>query len=131
MPLCLQCKKWVNQTKGKRAKKFCNDTCRSNYRHAKNKKKKEIPFVEPPVEAYDGPKLPPSVQDEPLSFANLKANMPPIKGYNEYAAELEQAEDLGQLERVGRQIEKSSLGRRDKELLKAHGISIARNKFID
>jgi hypothetical protein len=28
---CLDCKKEVPQTKGKREKKFCNSTCRSNY----------------------------------------------------------------------------------------------------
>jgi ribosomal 50S subunit-associated protein YjgA (DUF615 family) len=28
---CLECKKEITQTKGKRPKKFCNSTCRSNY----------------------------------------------------------------------------------------------------
>lgn len=38
MGICLQCGKSVKQPLGKREKKFCNDTCRSNYRYAQNKK---------------------------------------------------------------------------------------------
>lgn len=38
MGLCLQCNKWISQPEGKRAKLFCNNTCRSNYWYSKNKK---------------------------------------------------------------------------------------------
>lgn len=73
MGLCLQCKKWVNQTKGKKAKQFCNDTCRSNYRYAKNKKKmpkeddlkREIKFVTPTPASYDSHKMSKITYDEP------------------------------------------------------------------
>jgi hypothetical protein len=40
MGLCLQCNKWISQPDGKRAKLFCNNTCRSNYWYSKNKKGK-------------------------------------------------------------------------------------------
>jgi hypothetical protein len=38
MAHCLHCQKEVERTPGKKEKKFCNSTCRSNYRHVKNKK---------------------------------------------------------------------------------------------
>lgn len=70
MGLCLQCNKWVPQTEGKRAKKFCNDTCRSNYRYAKNKK---IKFVKPTPDSFDGSKFKANfTADEPLSFDRLR-----------------------------------------------------------
>jgi hypothetical protein len=129
MALCLQCDKWVNQTKGKRAKKFCNDTCRSNYRYAKNKKKTD--FVKPYEKAFDAPKLPSNFQDdEPLSFDKLKKKIAPQKGYDDFYRELDEAEELADLERVGLQIEKSALSWRDKQLLKTHGQQIANKKFL-
>ena len=35
---CLQCGEPVTRVEGKREKKFCNETCRSNFWYAKNKK---------------------------------------------------------------------------------------------
>lgn len=129
MGLCLQCKKWVNQTPGKKAKKFCNDTCRSNYRYAQNKKKELPKTTEQKI--YDSPKLPDNfTEDEPLSFERMKKQLPAQRGYDDFYRDLEEAEDLAGLERVGRQIEKSSLSWKDKNHLKAHGQAIAQKKFI-
>jgi hypothetical protein len=69
MGLCLQCQKWVKQTPGKKAKQFCNDTCRSNYRYAQNKKKLLIvEFKAPHQKAYHVPKSSSTALDEPLHF---------------------------------------------------------------
>lgn len=38
MSNCLQCKKELIQTPGKKAKKFCGPTCRSNYWYERNKR---------------------------------------------------------------------------------------------
>lgn len=45
MGFCLQCKKWVVQTEGKKQKQFCNSTCRSNYWYAQNKKQSTQPSI--------------------------------------------------------------------------------------
>jgi hypothetical protein len=37
---CRDCKKYVEQTPGKRAKEFCNSTCRSNFWQKEDRKKK-------------------------------------------------------------------------------------------
>lgn len=37
---CKFCKKEIEQPKGKRAKEYCNNTCRSNFWYAQNKKGK-------------------------------------------------------------------------------------------
>jgi hypothetical protein len=42
---CLECKKDLEQTQGKRAKQFCNSTCRSNYWQKENRKLKSEPKV--------------------------------------------------------------------------------------
>lgn len=54
---CLECEKELINTEGKRAKKFCNNTCRSNYWQKQNRKNKPKPKVEfTPVtkESFDG-----------------------------------------------------------------------------
>lgn len=82
--------------------------------------------------AYDAPKLAsPEIQDEPLSFAKLKQETAGKKGYGEYAALLSAAEDLGQLEAVGRQIKSSDLLWKEKQMLQNLGQQIAKNKFLD
>jgi len=47
---CLQCGALVAQVKGKREKKFCGETCRSNFWYSKNKKgcqnKKKLPCLD-------------------------------------------------------------------------------------
>lgn len=131
MGLCLQCNKWVTQTPGKKKKEFCNATCRSNYRYAKNKKsgiRIVASELTPGVNSLQ--KLPPIIEDDVLSFEKLKKQVPPQKGYEEYYKEMEGAEELHDLERVGRQMEKSSLSWREKQSLKAHGQQIANKKFI-
>lgn len=133
MGLCKHCNKWISQPEGKRKKEFCNNTCRSNFWYGKNKKGKKkgiIEFKAPAQESFDGPKLLANIHDEPLSFEKLKKEIPAPKGVSEYTAELDQAEDLAELERIGRQIEKSNISWKDKQLLKAHGQGIAQNKFF-
>lgn len=66
MGFCEQCNKWVPQTEGKKKKRFCNETCRSNFWYAKNKKKPVVPS-EPNSEQYNGPKKPANFKgDEPV-----------------------------------------------------------------
>ena len=115
MGLCLQCKTWVNQTKGKRAKKFCNDTCRSNYRHAQNKKK--------------AANAAPIADEKAFPVNKAKKEPQPQKSVMEWEAELEGAEDVADLERIGRQIERSSLWWKDKQYLKSRGMAIYQQKF--
>lgn len=67
MGKCLQCQKWVDQPKGKKKKDFCNDTCRSNFRYAKNKKSK-VKFVSPTPESYNSEKIINITNDEPSQW---------------------------------------------------------------
>lgn len=43
---CLECEKELINTEGKRPKKFCNNTCRSNYWQKENRKKKSIVAIQ-------------------------------------------------------------------------------------
>ena len=81
MALCKFCNTWMPKGVGKREKEFCNNTCRSNFWYAKNKKGKEkIVFVKPTPESFDGGKTSRLLSDEfgqtgkvePLSFEKLK-----------------------------------------------------------
>lgn len=60
---CLECKKYLVQTPGKRARQFCNSTCRSNFwqKQERKKKPKQQPSArkktEPPKQ--DKSELPP------------------------------------------------------------------------
>lgn len=110
MGLCLQCKKWVTQPEGKRTKKFCDDTCRSNYRHAKNRKKA-------------------ANVSQPTKVVRKEKEVLPEKGVEEWAAELDRADDVMALEKIGKQIERSSLCGRDKNWLKNYGQQVYKNKF--
>lgn len=110
MGLCLQCKKWVKQPEGKREKKFCDDTCRSNYRHAKNRKKAVKAAITTPI------------------VREVKKEVPQ-KGVEEWMIELDQADDAIALERVGKQIERSGLPGRDKEGLRNYGQQIFNKRF--
>jgi hypothetical protein len=49
MSECRFCKKEIEQPAGKRAKEFCNNTCRSNYWYDKNKKGKTVIKVNQPT----------------------------------------------------------------------------------
>lgn len=110
MGLCVQCKKWVNQPKGKRKKKFCNDTCRSNYRHAENRKKA-------------------AKASNPAPVVREAKKEVPQKGKEEWAVELDQADSVEELERISRQIERSNLPGRDKQDLHNYGQQIFNKKF--
>jgi hypothetical protein len=56
MGLCEQCNEWVPQTEGKKKRRFCNETCRSNFWYAKNIKGRVK--LEEPQTHYDAPPLP-------------------------------------------------------------------------
>jgi hypothetical protein len=84
MGLCKFCKKWIQQTDGRRKKEFCNNTCRSNFWYSKNKKGKSekseptIEYRKPTPATYDGDKLPNNyTADEPLSFDRLRQEVAP------------------------------------------------------
>src|SRR5687767_11764891 len=73
MALCEFCNKWMEKGTGKRPKRFCDDTCRSNYWYGKNKKGKpredklenEIKFVTRTPASYDVEKATTAIADEP------------------------------------------------------------------
>jgi hypothetical protein len=109
MGLCLQCKNWVKQPEKKREKKFCNDTCRSNYRHAKNRKKQAKTSQATPI--------------------IKEAKEVVQKGIDEWVAEIDQVDDVTALERIGKQIERCSLSGRDKQWLHNYGQQVYQNKF--
>lgn len=84
MGFCQHCKKWINQPEGRREKKFCNSTCRSNWWYGRNRKgkkvetpKPEIKYTVPTAASYDMPKPVIPVNDQPLSFDKLRQEIVP------------------------------------------------------
>lgn len=71
------------------------------------------------------------VSDEPLSFDKLKAEIQPQGKYEGFVEDLHNAQDLGQLEAVGRRIKASGLLWKEKQNLEELGKQIAKLKFID
>lgn len=53
MDHCLQCEAELVHEKGKRKKQFCNETCRSNFWYAKNKKGKSSDGIIPTIRKYE------------------------------------------------------------------------------
>lgn len=98
------------QPEGKREKKFCDDTCRSNYRHAKNRKREAKAAQVTPIVK--------EVRKEVVQ-----------KGIDEWTVEIDQADDVMALERIARQIERSGLSGRDKQWLHNYGQQVYQNKF--
>ena len=128
MAFCQQCNKWLSNTPGKRTKQFCNNTCRSNYWYAKNIKDKVI--LAPPQEGYDAPQLPENFkEDEPLSFDRLKQEAAEKGSKADYELRLHTAKDGEELQQIGREIDRSSLPRFEKQRLHAIGQSIYNDKF--
>jgi hypothetical protein len=153
MKTCLRqkCQKEFEPTKPKQ--KFCSAKCKTYY--SREEKKDKLKFASPnPIEkkidaifekldnivfspvteaSYDGSRLPKGyVADEPLSFDRLKAQIQPqTKNEDYYAAQLHQAQDLEQLEAVGRKIKASGLLWKEKQNLQILGQQIAKAKFID
>lgn len=128
MALCLQCNKWLNQTAGKRAKRFCNSTCRSNYWYGK--KYKGGIRLEPPQTQYDGPKLPSNfVADEPLSFDKLKEEAVIKEPKSDFESRLYAAECGEDLQLLGMEIDRSGLPRFEKQRLHTIGQRIYNDKF--
>lgn len=85
MSLCHLCNKWISQPEGKKEKRFCNSTCRSNYWYKKNKKGKagkpeiNILFIKETAESYDGKKTNPIIDEvgqweKPLRYFEPKPN---------------------------------------------------------
>jgi hypothetical protein len=153
MKNCLR-KKCQREFEPKKPKQvFCSPKCRVYHRREEGIKKEvifqkpvfdierlnavlekleNINFTAPPQNAYDAPKLNASqIQDEPLSFAKLKQQTTEKKGYGDYLALLNAAEDLGQLDSVGKQISASGLNWKERQMLQNIGQQIAKNKFLD
>lgn len=128
MAFCLQCNKWLNQTDGKRAKRFCNSTCRSNYWYGKKYKGRRKLEA---AQAQDSmPKLPANfTADEPLSFEKLKQVLAVNPPRSDYETQLHAAECSEDLQKVGREIERSTLSRFEKQRLQAIGQAIFNEKF--
>jgi len=148
MKECLHCK---GQFEEKReSAKFCSTSCRVMF-NRKNKGKSKLVFKSPSEvmdklaaldlkidkilyqtptpESYDGKKMNP-VNDEPLSFSKLKAEIQPQDKYGEYAAAIQNAQDMDELEAVGRRIKASGLLWKEKQNLQLLGQQIAKLKFI-
>lgn len=95
MGFCEFCKKWVKQPEGKRAKRFCNNTCRSNHWYSLNKKgkarkgelKTEVKYTIPVHENYDNPKLSAYIQDEHPMFSAPKPRLTPDQIMRKYVDE--------------------------------------------
>lgn len=133
MALCEFCNKWITQPNGKKKKRFCNNTCRSNFWYGKNKKVKldsVIDFKTPTVESYDGVKLPKNfVDDEPLNFDRMKQKLPTKTTHVDFYTELRNAESLDELNSVGLRIKASGLSWKEQQPLHAFGQQMAA-KFI-
>lgn len=131
MGKCKFCDKWVTQPEGKKKKEFCNSTCRSNYWYGKNKKGKSEVVVAAPQEVYDAPKLPDNfIKDEPLSFDRLRQEAVIPATTNDYFAQMDKAQDLEELEAVGRKIKASGLTWKEQVKYHDYGKRIANQKFI-
>lgn len=107
---CEECGKSVKQTPGKREKRFCDSTCRSNNfqkartaaKNTPKKKMKPLVFKKPTKkvtvkekleskvvytpagkESYDAPKLTAVTMDEPGQFAKPKSKTPAVNAFLE------------------------------------------------
>lgn len=121
MGFCLQCKKWLTQSEGKRRREFCNSTCRSNYWYAQNKKK-NVQCVKPDEKAFDAPEFPSNfVGDEPLSFDKIRQEMKPKapKTVFQYLKEKRELENPEQHQAWLEELEADPfLGKRQKDQIK-------------
>lgn len=126
MGFCLQCKKWVTQPEGKRTKKFCNATCRSNYRYAKNKKEKDqelggkMKFVTPTPAAYDGVKLSRMTHDEPAMWATPKQQVSLPKTPAQWMKEKREIENQEDYQKWLTALDEDPfLGKKQKDIIKS------------
>lgn len=71
------------------------------------------------------------VKDEPLSFDAMKANLSPVPAANNFYREMDAAEDLQELEAIGRKIKASGMSWKEQAPYHAYGQNIARKKFTD
>lgn len=130
MGKCKFCTKWVSQPEGKKKKAFCNSTCRSNYWYAVNKKGNVV-MAKPNEKGYDAPKLPDNfTADEPLSFDKMKQQVTPVAATSDFFAQMDKAEDLEQLEAVGRKIKASGMNWKEQQRYHNYGKMIANKKFL-
>lgn len=130
MGKCKFCTKWVSQPEGKKKKDFCNSTCRSNYWYAENKKGKVV-AAKPDEKGYDAPKLPDNfTADEPLSFAKMRQQIAPVVATNDFFTQMDKAQDLEELETVGRRIKASGMNWKEQQQYHNYGKMIANKKFL-
>lgn len=131
MGFCEFCKKWVSQPEGKKKKRFCSETCRSNFWYAKNKKGKTAK-IEPSKNESDAANMPANfTKDKPLSFDQMRQeaqNKQPTVNFYEL---LNNAEDLDELERIGRRIKSSGMTWKEQQKYHDFGKEVAKKKFID
>lgn len=130
---CKFCNLELQQKQGKKVKEFCNNTCRSNFWYAKNKKVKPdstIDFKATAAKSYDGGKLPENfVDDEPLNFERIRQQLPEKTTHVDFYTELRNAESLEELNAIGMRIKASSLSWKDQQPFHAFGQQMA-EKFI-
>ncbi len=109
---CLECGKEIAQTTGKRARIFCNSTCRSNYWQKKKRESKK----------YDSPKLTKIFNDEPAQWKE-----PILPPYDMYKEGIKKAGSVSKIEQiVGLSERDPTLANWQKEQIKKLGIEISR-----
>lgn len=129
MGLCLQCSKWIKQPEGKRAKLFCNNTCRSNFWYSKNKKTDNNPKIKDLNRATNVLKP----QEQPRTNYSINTTPEPKMSFldtpESFLNELQSATTSDQLESIGRRIDKSNFSWSIKQRLQNIGRQIYNEKF--
>lgn len=145
MKECLWCKKEYSPKRD--TSKFCSTSCRVMHHHKFGKKDKVtsvqmqvlynaimgklggINYAEP-QKSYDAPKFPSNFkEDEPLSFEKLKQEAAFKYPKSDYEIRLHSAGCSEDLQSIGREIERSSLSRFEKQRLQGIGQAIFNDKF--
>ncbi len=124
MAFCLHCNKWMTDGTGKRKKQFCNNTCRSNYWYAKNKKgaKVQVKDLTKPTNLI-------KPQETPKSNYSFNTVAPELNEFEVFEQALHEAQSSEDLQRVGHRIEKSGLPWQHRQRLQNIGKSIYKDKF--
>lgn len=90
----------------------------------------KIQFSKPTPESYDAPKLPANyVDDEPLSFDKLRQQIALPAATNDFFDQMNKAQDLEEMEAIGRRIKASGMNWKDQQKYHAYGQQIANKKF--
>lgn len=97
----------------------------------KDKLESKVEYKKPTAESYDGAKLPSNyVNDEPLSFDKLRQQIAVPAATNDFFDQMNRAEDLEELEAVGRRIKASGMTWKEQQRYHDYGKMIAQKKFI-